>query len=111
METLNEYRRIIRDLIREYAQYQPSVGDVRVESVCDEQAGHYAVVHSGWVGPQHIDGMILHIDIRDGKVGIEHNGTEGPIGSMLVEAGIPRDKIVLGFKPPDIRPHTGFAPG
>ncbi len=29
----------------------------------------------------------------------------------LVEAGIPHESIVLGFRPPEIRPHTGFAVG
>ncbi|WP_324706980.1 element excision factor XisI family protein [Lyngbya sp. CCY1209] len=25
------------------------------------------------------------------------------------EAGIPKSDIVLGFQPPEIRPHTGYA--
>lgn len=31
------------------------------------------------------------------------------IADALVEAGISPDEIVLAFKPPDIRPDTGFA--
>ena len=27
----------------------------------------------------------------------------------LVEAGVPREHIVLGFRPPELRPYTGFA--
>lgn len=54
---------------------------------------------------------VLHIDIRDEKIWIQHDGTEGGVALELVEAGIPRDRIVLAFKPPDIRPHTGFAAG
>jgi hypothetical protein len=26
----------------------------------------------------------------------------------LVEAGVPREDIVLGFRPADIRPYTGY---
>jgi len=44
-------------------------------------------------------------------VWIEHNGTEVPIGEELVAAGVPKSDIVLGYKPPDIRPHTGYAVG
>jgi XisI protein len=111
MDTMTDYRPIVRNLIAQYAQYNSSVGDIRTEAVCDEEKGHYALVHTGWNGVHRIDGMVLHIDIRDGKVWIEHNGTEDPIGTKLVEAGIPADHIVLGFKHPEIRPYTGFAVG
>lgn len=109
MDTLSEYRRIVRDLIREYARYEPSVGEIRTEVILDEANDHYELVHTGWIGPQRVHGSVLHIDIRDGKVWIEHNGTEDPIGTRLVEAGIPRDRIVLAFKPLEARPLTGFA--
>ena len=52
---------------------------------------------------------MLHLDIRDGKIWIQHDGTYDGIANALVEAGIPRDRIVLAFKPPDIRQYTGFA--
>ncbi len=109
MDTLNEYRRIIRDLIREYAHYEPSVGDIRTEVVFDETNDHYELLHTGWIGSERVHGSVLHIDIRDGKVWIEHNGTEDPVATQLVEAGIPREKVVLAFKPPDVRQYTDFA--
>ena len=109
MDSLSDYRSIIRDLIRDYARYEPSVGDVRTEVIFDEANDHYELVHTGWIGDRRVHGSVLHIDIRDGRVWIEHNGTEDAIGTKLVEAGIPRDKIVLGFQPPEARRHTGFA--
>ena len=48
-------------------------------------------------------------DIIDDKVWIQYDGTEDGIADELIEAGIPQDKIVLGFRPPEIRPYTGFA--
>lgn len=109
MDTLSRCRRIVSDLIRESARYRPSVGDVRTEVFLDEANDHYELVHAGWVGPRRVHGSVLHIDIRDGKVWIEHDGTEGPIATRIVEAGIPRDRLVLGSKPTEARPHTGFA--
>jgi hypothetical protein len=109
MDALNEYRRIIRDLIQEYARHEPSVGEVRTEVVFDEAHDHYELLHTGWIGSERVHGSVLHFDIRDGKVWIEHNGTEDPIGTLLVEAGIPRESIVLGFRSPAARQHTGFA--
>ena len=109
METLDRYRTIIRDLIQEYAQYQPARGDVQIEVILDETNDHYELMYAGWNGPYRIHGSVLHLDIRDGKVWIQHDGTEEGVAERLVKAGIPRDRIVLAFKPPEIRPHTGFA--
>jgi hypothetical protein len=109
MDTLNEYRQIIRALIQHYAQYTPARGDVQIEVIFDESNDHYELIYAGWSGPYRIHGSVLHLDIRDGKVWIQHDGTEEGIAEELVKAGIPHDRIVLAFKPPEIRPHTDFA--
>ncbi|MCP4662360.1 MAG: XisI protein [bacterium] len=50
--------------------------------------------------------------VRNGeKVWIQYDGTDPGVARELVEAGIPREAIVLGFRPPHVRPHTGFAVG
>ena len=36
-------------------------------------------------------------------------GQKTALREELVKAGIPHDRIVLAFKPPDIRAHTHFA--
>ncbi len=66
-------------------------------------------MYAGWNGPYRIHGSVLHLDIREGKVWIQYDGTEEGIADELVAAGIPPERIVLAFKSPDIRPHTGFA--
>lgn len=109
MDTLNNYRRIIRDLINEYAQYKPANADVQIEVIIDEANDHYELVYAGWGGLYRIHGSVLHIDIRNGKIWIQHDGTEDGVANELVKAGVPRDHIVLAFKHPDIRPHTDFA--
>lgn len=108
METLERYRSIIRDLIKRYAAYQPARGEVEIEAICDPQNDHYELMYSGWNGPYRIHGSVLHIDIRNGKVWVQYDGTDRGIAEELVEAGIPRDQIVLGFKSPDMRPYTDF---
>jgi hypothetical protein len=40
---------------------------------------------------------------------VQYDGTEDSIAEELVKAGIPRQCIVLAFKPPEIRPYTDFA--
>lgn len=85
------------------------VGMYRFEVIFDESNDHYELIYAGWNGPYRIHGSVLHLDIRQGKVWIQHDGTADGIAEELVRAGIPRDRIGLAFKPPEIRPHTDFA--
>jgi hypothetical protein len=109
MDHLDQYRKVIRELIERYAQYQPALGDVQIEVIFDENNDHYELMYAGWNGPYRIHGSVLHIDIRDGKVWLQHDGTEHGVAKELVAAGIPRDRIVLAFKPPEVRPYTDYA--
>ena len=65
----------------------------------------------GWDGVRRVHGSVIHIDIKDGKVWIQYDGTSRPVATELVAAGIPKEHIVLGFHPPDVRRHTEFALG
>lgn len=40
---------------------------------------------------------------------MQRGGTEDGIANELVEAGIPKEEIVLGFHEPGVRKYTGFA--
>ena len=111
MDQLDRYRSIVRRLIEEYASYRPAYGDIRTEAVMDSERDHYEVIQVGWNNGQRVHGSIIHIDIRDGKVWIEHNGTDARLGEELVAAGISRNDIVLGFHPAELRPMTSYGIG
>jgi hypothetical protein len=51
----------------------------------------------------------MHLDIVDGKIWIQRDGTEDGIAYELEEAGVPKSDIVLAFHSEDVRPHTGYA--
>lgn len=108
MDQLDRYREIVRRLIEEYASYRPAYGDIRTEAVVDREHDHYEVMQVGWNDGQRVHGSIIHIDIRDGKVWIEYNGTDARIAEELVAAGIPRADIVLGFQPAELRSLTSY---
>ena len=111
MDQLDHYREIVRHLIEEYARYKPAYGDIRTEAVVDRERDHYEVIQVGWNAGRRVHGSIIHIDIRNGKVWIEHNGTDARLGEELVAAGIPRNDIVLGFQSADVRPLTNYGVG
>jgi hypothetical protein len=77
----------------------------------DRERDHYEVMHVGWDGVRRVHGCVVHIDIRDGKVWVQHGGTSRPVAEELVAAGIPRKAIVLGFHPTEVRRHTDYAVG
>ena len=111
MDQLDRYRGIVRRLIEEYAGYKPAYGNIRTEAVIDPEHDHYEVIQVGWDGERRVHGSVIHIDIRGGKVWIEHNGTDARLGEELVAAGIPRSDIVLGFQPAELRPLTSYGVG
>jgi hypothetical protein len=52
---------------------------------------------------------VLQVDIKDGKIWIQYDGTETGLACALVQAGVPKEDIVLAFHAPHKRPYTGYA--
>lgn len=111
MAQVSEYADIVKRIIREYGALRPSVGDIRVEVVLDDTQGHYELIYSGWSRSDRIQGAVLHLDVHDGKVWVEHDGTSPGVANDLLQAGIPASDIVLAFHPPAARKYTEFATG
>lgn len=109
MDKVDRYRRIVTNLIEEYASYKPSHGEIETEAIIDPEKDHYEVMHVGWDRIRRVHGSVVHIDVIGDKVWIQYDGTTRPVAEELVAAGIPRQDIVLGFHPAEVRPHTGFA--
>ena len=109
MDKRERYRLIVSRLIEEYASYQPSHGQIETEAIVDRVKDHYEVMHVGWDGSRRIHGSVVHIDIIDDKVWIQYDGTSRPVADELVAEGIPREDIVLGFHPAEVRQYTDFA--
>jgi len=111
MDKLTRYGELIQDILREYASYKPFYGQVESEVIVDAVQGHFELMRVGWHGQHRIHGCTVHVDIRDGKIWIQHDGTEEGIANRLVEAGVPKSDIVLGFQTPFQRRCTEFAVG
>jgi hypothetical protein len=109
MDTLDTYRRIIQNVLREYVRIQYAYGNIENEVIFDRETDRYMVVSVGWQDVKRIHGCLIHIDIINGKVWIQRDGTEHGIARELETAGIPKDQIVLGFHSPDVRRYTEYA--
>ncbi|MBF2046065.1 MAG: XisI protein [Elainella sp. C42_A2020_010] len=111
MEKVERYRQIIQELLQEYSEIRASNEEVEAEAIFDTVRDHYQVVHVGWANKRRVYGCVLHLDIKDGKIWIQHDGTEGGIANELVAKGVPKADIVLGFHSPFKRQFTEFAVG
>jgi hypothetical protein len=47
--------------------------------------------------------------IKDGKIRVEEDWTDAPIVEDLIEAGVPKEDIVLAFHPPEPQSLTTYA--
>ncbi len=56
-----------------------------------------------------IYGCVIHVDIRNDKIWIQHDGTEEAIADQLVEKGVPKKEIVIAYHAPNLRQYTDFA--
>ena len=111
MDRVERYREVVSRLIEEYASPKPSNGEIETEAIIDRAKDHYEVLHVGWDGDRRVHGAVVHVDIINGKVWIQYDGTDRPIAEECVAAGIPRSDIVLAFQPQRVRQFTEFAVG
>jgi len=109
MVEVSQYPSLLRKIINDYAAIPSAVGEIDTEVIIDESKGHYELMRSGWVNGRRVHGALIHVDIRDGKIWIQHDGTERGVANELVTAGVAKDKIVLAFKSPQLRKYTDFA--
>ena len=109
MERMN-YPESVKTVLARHTKNHASKGTEK-ELIFDCERNSYLVVHVGWENNERAYGTVIHVDIRDGKICIQRDLTEEGVASELVELGVPKTDIVLGFKSPFVREFTGFAVG
>jgi hypothetical protein len=109
METVEHYRELVQRVMEEYAATPYANGDYERELVIDRQNDRYLLLTLGWDGKSRVYYPVIHIDIRDGKLWIQHDATEDGVAMDLIAAGVSKDQIVLAFYPLEARRHSEFA--
>ena len=109
MDALETYRDALQQVLTEYAHFLSTDDISTCELVFDRQRDHYLLVEVGWENGGRNYGALIHADIIDGKIWVQHDGTEEGIAGELTAAGVPKEAIVLAFRPPSMRKLTEFA--
>ena len=110
MDKLDRYRRIVREVLAPIAARPYSTPEPQHEAVFDGDNDRYLVLTVGWEGrAKRIHHCLAHLDIINGKVWVQRDGTEYGVTDDLEAAGISASDIVLAFHSEEVRPYTGYA--
>ncbi|MCG9886257.1 MAG: XisI protein [Cyanobacteria bacterium] len=111
MDQVIQYRQIIRETLLAHGGIKPAFGDIEMEILFDLERDRYQVLRAGLLKKSRVYGVLIHIDLKDGKAWIQYDGTEVGVANELLEQGIPREDIVLTYHSPFMRQYNGFAVG
>jgi XisI protein len=112
MDSLDQYRSIIKNTLSEYARTRIPVNnpDPGYQLIFDVERDSYLLYRTGWKDElKRIHFCVFHIDIRNNKVWVQEDATDYDLVGVLEEQGIPKEDIVLAFHAPYKRPFTGYA--
>lgn len=109
MDNVIKYQSLIKEAIQKHNS--PSINnydEFESQIILDDDRGHYLLLNVGWNEYERIFSCMLHIDLKDGKIWIRQDWTEGIVDYFL-ENDVPKTDIVLAFQAPYKRSLTGFA--
>ena len=109
MDKLNNYRKILQKIVTHHAQYSSSQEQIESLSICDATNDNYILLDVGWDRTGRVHDIALHLRLQNGKIWIEWDGIEEGVTQELLELGVPKEDIVLGFYRPKKRQLTEFA--
>jgi hypothetical protein len=111
MDKLNRYRAIIKTIMANLVEQecQSKIPGVEKLFVADENHDQYLLFNLGWAERRRVRIVRIFLRILNDKIWIEEDLTEDGIADSLLEAGVPKEDIVLAFHAPEMRPLTEFA--
>lgn len=108
---IDKYRELIKSLIEKYADEDSEGQDVEAHIAFDRERDCYVMFHLGWREEKRVYGCVMHIEIKEGKIWIQRDGIEAGIANELIELGVPKSDLVLGYRSPYMRQFTELAVG
>ncbi|WP_204102745.1 MULTISPECIES: XisI protein [Spirulina sp. CCY15215] len=96
-------------VLQDYRDFLGHDPESELHLVFDEKTHHYILLETGWHKNQRIYGNLIHLQIINGKIWIQQDGTEIGIANELLDRGISHQQIVLAFKTLERRKITDFA--
>lgn len=109
---MTHHKNLVRDILSDIATRFRANTNWEIIEAYDEPRGQYLLFTDGWEGEDRDYGCFMHIEVKpDGKIWIRRDGTDLDIGGQLLEEGVSKSLLVLGFRSPAMRALSEFAVG
>ncbi|MGH9801107.1 MAG: XisI protein [Blastocatellia bacterium] len=111
MDKMTKYRETVKQILTEHVDIsrRQAAPDVEKLLIADDEHGHYIWLRLGWKNGQRQNSPVIQARVKDGKIWVEEDWTDICFVEQLLEAGVPKEDIVLAFHAPELREYTEFA--
>lgn len=87
--------KVLEELAQNFRQGQV----IDVHTLFDTKQQHFQLLQMGWVEERFIFSCLVHIEVKQSQIWIQHNRTDIELKPLLVAAGISAQNIRIGFVP------------
>ena len=109
MDKLETMRETIEKVLLSYTEPPFAEEGIETEVVFDRERDRYLLVEVGWEKALRVHQTVVHLDIINGKTWIQLDKTPHGIATDLLERGLSKNEIVLGFRSETLRKMSEFA--
>ena len=84
------------------------IGDLEYQLLLDSERHHYQLLVTGWQQGKRVHGIVAQMDIRDGLIWVQEDGTDVGLATELEQLGVRADQIVLAYQTPRVQAANDF---
>lgn len=109
MEKLKKYQQILTTFFTERAAIQDAQRNgLKAHLVINNDNTDFVLLKMGWKDKLFVHTVTFHIEIKEGKAWIYENKTDIDLAKILVDMGIAKEDIELGYLPPILRQYAEY---
>lgn len=113
MDKITTYKNAIKSVLNNYYDVSQNQSNrdhsIQTQLVIDDARGYYFLLAIGWQNNKRVYGATMHFDLIDDKIWIQINQTDFLLADELIQKGVAKEDIVLGFHAPYKRQFTEYA--
>lgn len=110
---IKKYQKALEQYVRTLAtKYNNALGnEMTYLPIVDLRGNHFQLVKMGWHKHQFVFVVLIHFDINPetGNIWIQQNNTEILLDQELAKFNVPKNHLVLGFRPEYMRVDSDYA--
>jgi len=110
MDKLKKYGKILQNFFEERKQIQNrQASGLKGHLFINEQKTDFILIKMGWRQKLFVHAVTFHLEIKNNKIWIYEDKTDIDVAKILVDKGVLKKDIVLGFLSPTLRGFSDYA--